>query len=361
MPRQEQKGFTVAALCDHFLNHKRDLMDSGELSPRTHRDYKDVTDLLVAHFGKDRLVTDLRQEDFATLRVKLARRWGPVRLGNIVQRVRTIFKYAFDAEHIDKPVRFGPGFKRPSKKTLRIERAKDGPKLFTREEILRLLDCAPVQMRAMILLGINCGYGNADVARLPLSALDLDRGIADYAREKTGAPRRCILWPETVQAVHAALVQRLEPDDAEHAGLVFITAQRGTWYKDTPDSPVAKVFSRLMKQEKIAASRKGLGFYTLRHTYRTVADETKDQPACNLVMGHEAADMSTQYRERISDERLKAISDHVRAWLFAPAKKGGDGDQVGEQEPATVEELQEDDQGDDNAPALLAFPTARIA
>jgi hypothetical protein len=27
------------------------------------------------------------------------------------------------------------------------------------------------------------------------------------------------------------------------------------------------------------------------------------------------------YRERISDARLKAVTDHVHAWLFPPPKK----------------------------------------
>jgi hypothetical protein len=30
--------------------------------------------------------------------------------------------------------------------------------------------------------------------------------------------------------------------------------------------------------------------------------------------------MSAAYRERISDERLKAVADHVRAWLFGGGK-----------------------------------------
>ena len=62
--------------------------------------------------------------------------------------------------------------------------------------------------------------------------------------------------------------------------------------------------------------RGGLGFYTLRHTFRTVADEAKDQPAADYIMGHETPHISSVYRETISDERLKAVSDHVRTWLF---------------------------------------------
>jgi hypothetical protein len=34
-------------------------------------------------------------------------------------------------------------------------------------------------------------------------------------------------------------------------------------------------------------------------------------------MGHARDDMASHYRERISDERLKAVSDHVRQWLHS--------------------------------------------
>ena len=48
-------------------------------------------------------------------------------LGNEIQRVRSVFKYAYDAGLSDKPMRFGPGFKRPSNKVLRKERNAKGP------------------------------------------------------------------------------------------------------------------------------------------------------------------------------------------------------------------------------------------
>ena len=64
--------------------------------------------------------------------------------------------------------------------------------------------------------------------------------------------------------------------------------------------------------------RKGLGFYTLRHVFRTVADEAKDQPAADMVMGHQTPGMAGAYRERIADGRLRAVVDYVRAWLFPP-------------------------------------------
>ena len=48
-------------------------------------------------FGKDRPVDDLAADDFEELRADIAKTWGPVRLGNEVQRVRTLFKYGYEA------------------------------------------------------------------------------------------------------------------------------------------------------------------------------------------------------------------------------------------------------------------------
>jgi hypothetical protein len=70
------------------------------------------------------------------------------------------------------------------------------------------------------------------------------------------------------------------------------------------------------------SGRKGLGFNTLRHAFRTVADEAMDQPAADYVMGHEVAHRSSVHRETISDERLKAVTDHVRKWLFGVHSEG---------------------------------------
>ncbi len=298
------------------MNVKQALVETGELSARTWADYKQVCDMVVAHLGKARLAEDVGPDDFAALRKKAAKKWGPQRLGSkLIQYTRCLFKHALDAGLIDRPTRFGPGFKRPSKKVLRLNRADAGPKLFTAGEIRRLIDAAGPSMRAMILLGINAGFGNADCGNLPLAAVDLDNAIIDYPRPKTGIARRCPLWPETVAALRDALNKRHEPKSEEDAGLCFITKYGLGWNKDTSTNPVSQEMGKLLRALKING-RKGLGFYTLRHTFRTVADESKDQPATDFIMGHEVPHMSAVYREKISEERLRAVADHVRKWLF---------------------------------------------
>jgi integrase len=313
--RADAGGLAIKDLANAFLNAKQALVDSGELTKRSWQDYQAACDLLVARFGKGRLVADLDPDDFAGLRTNLAKKWGPVTLGNVIQRMRVVFKFAADNGLIDRPVRFGQEFKRPSLKMVRIDRARKGVKLFTAEEIRRLLATAGVQMRAMILLGINCGFGNADCGRLPQAAVDLDAAMVDFPRPKTGIPRRCPLWPETAAAVREVSAVRPEPKNEEHAGLVFITKYGLPWAKDTADQTLAKETAKLLRALNING-RKGLGFYALRHTFRTVADEAKDQPAADFIMGHESPHRSSVCRETISDARLRAVTDHVRGWLF---------------------------------------------
>jgi integrase len=246
----------------------------------------------------------------------MARKWGPHRLGKTIQFVRCVFKYGYDAELIDRPIRFGPDFKRPSKKVIRLHRAEAGPKLFTAKEIRRMVDAAvTLPLRAMILLGINCGFGNSDCGNLPLSAVGLDKAIIDFPRPKTGIARRCPLWPETIAALREMLAKHPNPKKEEHAGLVFLTRCGDSWHTGTPDGPRSRETSKRLRKLGING-RKRLGFYTLRHTFRTIADETKDQPAVDFIMGHEDPHMSAVYRQTISDERLRAVADHVCRWLF---------------------------------------------
>jgi integrase len=222
-------------------------VDSGELTNRSWQDYKAACDLIVSHFGKGRLVADIDPDDFAGLRGKMAKKRGPVTLGNVIQRIRVAFKFAWDNGLIDRPVRYGQAFKRPSRKVVRVDRAKRGPKLLTADEIRRLLAGAGRQLKAMILLGVNGGFGNADCGHLPLSAVDLEAGMIDFPRPKTGIPRRCPLWAETAQAIREASADRPEPKKEEHAGLVFITKYGLPWAKDTADQTLAKEFGKLLR------------------------------------------------------------------------------------------------------------------
>ena len=319
-------GCTVRLLCNSFLTSKRAKLDSGELSPRSFQDYFRTCEILIGHLGLDRRVDDLRPDDFRDLRTKLAKNRKAVALGNKVNLIRGILKFAFDEELIDKPVRFGQSFDRPSKKNLRKARHEAGRKMFDVDEVTRILAAADPQLRAMALLGLNCGFGNTDCATLPQSAVELDSGWVDFPRPKTGIHRRVPLWPETVDALRKAIAERPKAKKPEDSGLVFLTRAGGRWVrvqrKRGNDSgpprfvafdPLSQRFRKLLNSLSINSHR---NFYTLRHNFETWGGESKDQVAVDAIMGHVDPSMGAQYRERISDERLRDVTEQVRSWLF---------------------------------------------
>jgi integrase len=369
-PRVQSDGLTVTDLCNRFLTAKLRKVETGEIGPRMFADYKEITDLLVAAFGKTRLVDDLAADDFEALRAQMAEKWGPVRLGNAITRTRSVFRYGQENGLIDKAVRYGGEFKKPGQAVLRRHRAEQGERMIDAAELRRILDALagqPVQtgrtdeetgepetvtlepnpaLRAMVLLGVNSGFGNADCAALPRSALDLDAGWLNFPRPKTGIARRCPLWSETIVALRDALAVRPEPRHDQAGGLVFLTALGTPFIHTMPTGErtdnVSVLFRKALK--KIGLHRERIGFYTLRHVFRTIADAARDHVAIDMIMGHSDQTIAGHYRERIDDDRLQAVAEHVRGWLFGQGPSDGttddQADTLSETEPNQREEAE---------------------
>jgi integrase len=329
---RNKDGLRLPDLLNRFLHFKRGLVNTGELTIRSWYDYHQTCERLLKVLGSDRLVEDLKPEDFERLRADYAKTWGPVRIGNEINRARIIFRYGFENDLLDKPIKFGTGFKRPDRKTLRKVRAKsrhaDGARMFSPDELRRIIAAAPQPMKSMVLLGINGGLNNMDVSTLPLSAVDLDAAIIDFPRAKTGTERRIPLWPETVAAIREWLKIRPEPKNPADNHLVFLTKQRRPWYRlgrfvelekggmavKGVDNPVAKSFRIVLDNLGLNGKR---NFLALRHGFRTIGRGARDREAIDSVMGHTDGSMAAHYIEdSLPDERLRAVTEYVRAWLF---------------------------------------------
>lgn len=61
-------GVDLRHLCNDFWNTKSSLVEAGELSPMTMRDYTRTCDLVAEAFGRGRLVEDIGPDDFTELR-----------------------------------------------------------------------------------------------------------------------------------------------------------------------------------------------------------------------------------------------------------------------------------------------------
>ena len=249
---------------------------------------------------------------------------------------RYVFRFGHENGLTDKPVEFGDYFKPPKKVKFTQHRHDAGEKRFGAKRFTASWTL-PTFSFAMTLLALNAGFGNSDVAAVPQSAFDIEPGWVIFPRVKTAVHRRIPLWPETIEAVQEAIASRPDADDPAHADLVFVTRCGMPWVRtqerkrreaDTDDGKprprvivdsVSCEFAKLLRTLGINGHR---NFYTLRHTFQTQADECRDFIAVRRIMGHSGGgDIADAYRERVSDERLKSVTDAVRAWLYG--KEGG--------------------------------------
>jgi len=346
LPVPDSKDSEAATLNDvvvAFWAAKHAKLKAGDISARHYHDLGRMVKDVKEAFGAGRRIDSLRPEDFAKLRQSFSQRLGPTALKNQISKVRSLFRFAYDERLIDKPLHYGQSFAPPSKKAIRIARNEAGERLFDVKELRTILEAlegkqvtvtgspdpvqiaADPQMRAMLLLGINCGFGNTDVATLPQSALDMDGGWVDFPRPKTAVRRRVPLWPETVAAVRQAIGVRPAASKPEYANRCFLTKTGKPFVRmdKKPGSEELKPMNYLsMKMTKVLQAlhingRKGLGLYTCRHNFQTVGGKAKDPEAVAAIMGHADQSMAAHYREGVDDDRLRAVTETVRQWLWS--------------------------------------------
>ena len=332
-PRPSDSGETptVKDLANSYLASQQEKADRELIALSSFRDCLSAIQRFVRFVGKNRRWDDLRPADFRRYRMHLYGHYGVCAIDRLITLVRSLFKHAYENDLIERPIKYGAQFNKPSAKEKRRNRGqrdrKNGKRLFTPDQIRLMLEGSQGPLRAMILLGINGGFGNTDCAELPIAAVNWEGCVIDYKRPKTSVQRMVPVWPETMVALRSVLAERVKPKDPVHEPLVFLTFYGNPWKKDTVKGTRDGEVPRIVRHDAVSAEfnkllvrlglkRPGLGFYALRHTFRTWADETRDQHAIHRIMGHAIPGMSGIYVEEIELDRLHAVVDHVRKKLF---------------------------------------------
>ncbi len=300
---------TIRELMNRFLNARKSQIESGELTSRTWREYKQICDEVTKFVGAGVAAKSMQPDDFARLRAHLGKGVGPVTMGNRVRRARVAFRFLEELTG-DLP-RWGKSFAEPSKKVMRKDKAEKGDRSYSAKEIRDFIDEAKnPQLKAMIYLGVNCGFGNMDCATLTWSNLDLAAGWHSHPRPKTHVARRGKLWPETASLLAEIRAQQIAKE--RESPICFVTRYGKPWVRQSLQGKESWIDSIARESCKI-----GLEFYGLRRTFRTVADELQDTLAARLVMGHSSpgSDMDAVYVQSIGDARLELIAEHVRGWM----------------------------------------------
>lgn len=344
VPKKE--GATVDDLCQKFLDRVEDRIKqkTRKLKPGTYRQYLTTCKRLVRYFGRDKLLSEIQPSDFEKLRTNLEAPKGkkegeggydlsPSTMAAEINRIKTIFNFGFKCHPrlLKEPMSYSFYLEAPTADELDAWKDKGGEKKFSREEVLQIAETANPHIRGMVLLAINTAYTQADIAELTIEMVKeaLETGWIELPRVKTNRRRRCPLWPETVDAVRLAGEHRPKPANEEAKDYYFLTKQGNQLVRTRP-LPTGKYSSsdglfgpfKLILDKLGINGRRSLGFSAFRHTFATQGGNSIDQAAVKLIMGHKDTSITAVYQHGIDDNRLLAVSNHVRSWLFGEGVDG---------------------------------------
>ncbi|HJN07075.1 MAG TPA: hypothetical protein QF564_00165 [Pirellulaceae bacterium] len=175
--------------CEHRVKR-------NDLAARTFADYRATCKSLTAMLGRDATVSKLEPHRFREVIDTIAAKRNVIGTANEVSRIKTMFKCCVLEGLLDGEPKYGPDFRQPKAKSIRAHRARQPAKAFSTTELLATLDECGVHLRAMTLLGVNCGFSNSDCSTMPLDAVNLETGWVDFARAKTAVERHVPLPDE---------------------------------------------------------------------------------------------------------------------------------------------------------------------
>jgi integrase len=340
------KGCRVDEGLDHWFeeslkDHKAGLMSASRLD-EVHR----VGRIILEHVCPTDRLPDVPAVSWMRLHRALARR-APRTWEKYSGTVRTFLKHCYEHDLVPSPVKLPSKFRGPAdgeqdvwddthKRQVGTLSAEDIVRaLWTTAETTHKLTVTTKRqggktstwtqtqtysnfpaIRAAILLGINCGFSQAEIASLRVENVDLENRCISLRRNKVGKKKIiAALWEETAEAL-------LEPLAGRTSGLVFRTASGGPVV--TTGLSEASGGTSKIRQDYIAvwwkqacrvAKVEHKPFSYFRKTFRTVADTCRDKEAVETVMGHNPNNVAEGYVLGRDFGRLVAVADHVKDWL----------------------------------------------
>jgi len=300
-------ALTAKELANRFLAAQRANWRSPETTLKSYRDW--LGRFLLDHPGLR--VADFTVEAFATCKLSLKDRgYSTESINHYLGAVRAMFRFAEDTDLIPKS---------PKLKRVRNEPRQNGndKPLYSPEDILRLLRKADEQLKGMIMLALNCGFGPKDVHDLTWNHIAGDR-IA-LPRSKTGISQTYCLWPETLALLDVIRLRRDRRRARARESLseiarserVFTTRFGRPWNKDA----IAEQFRRLCRK----AGVKCYGFYRLRHCASTAMSLVASPHVHRRFMRHSQLQQQVAYTHTpdaavdlaVMKAREKLLGEHV--------------------------------------------------
>jgi len=202
MSKSTGEKISIRNLCNLYLEHQQARMEAGNLTERYYADQVKSLRNFAIYIGPSCLISEIRTMDLQNYRNKLLKTYNSAAGLNLnLAIMKAMFHWAKKNDFVQNI----PNIDAVGKvKTVHKEWI-----VFNVKQTEKLIEHASIQMRAMIWLGLNCGFGCTDCAKLKWKNLNLKTKRVRLPRKKTGVGRNLPLWPETLRAIKKTDYQQI--------------------------------------------------------------------------------------------------------------------------------------------------------
>jgi len=306
LPKSEDanNNISLKMFCNLYLEHQTYRVQAGEIKLRQVYDQTITLRDFVKYIGPNKKVADIATIDLQKYKSRLIKqKKSAARINNHISAFKAMYHWADENELITKTPNLRAIKKLPRPACLKP--------IFTPDEIQKLLNYANLKMKAMIWLGLNCGFGCTDCAELLWEHLDLKAKRVNFARTKTGVERYLPLWKETLDALKQMPHINKRVFNTKHNHKVVRVVEKiddNGSVKIVKCDNVSREFVELLRRAGIKKG-KGVGFYTLRRTAATLAAKSGDPFAVQRLLGHADLKMATTYVQDVSEQTDRVINN----------------------------------------------------
>ena len=219
-----------------------------------------------------------------------------VSVKHILRTVKACFKWAYKHEKLDQLPRVLDDY-------AKVALPQPTPTFYTVEEVKALFNAASPRTQVYILLGLNLGYTQADIASMEHDTIDWATGIVTRPRHKTGQPQQGKLWPITVKLL------KQEMTDPRKSKLVLLGENGNPLIVDTVNEKgnpirvdaIRLAFNRVKVKLEIKNDSRGFAIFR-KTSANNIAQANQNAPhLVDLFLGHTQKTMAKHYANQHFD------------------------------------------------------------
>lgn len=194
----------------------------------------------------------------------------------------------------------------------RVKLDKPKPLFWSPDDVKTLANAASERTRLYVMLALNLGYTQKDIATLEAGMVDWDSGIVTRERHKTGVPSKGKLWPSTM-----ALLQKHR--NPKRSGPLLVGQNGLPLHVDKLNDKgnmvrldaINLAFDRLKNNKKAGFKEDPRSFKHLRKSAANEIEKVRPE-LTELFLAHAEAGMKRHYVNQHFDE-LFAETDKLEA------------------------------------------------